>query len=67
MIHAVFQMTLTNPDALARYRERAGAALARHGGAVVTATPTPTTLEGDRALPDVMALLSFEEKTGALA
>lgn len=67
MIYAVFKATITNPDALASYRERAGAALARHGGKVETATPAATALDGTPDIPDVAALLSFPDAAAARA
>lgn len=67
MIFAVFKATISNPAALATYREQAGAALARHGGKVEAATPAATALDGTPDIPDVAALLSFPDATAARA
>lgn len=67
MIYAYASLTVSNPDALARYRELAGAALARHGGKVEAATATARAIDGAPAIPDTAALLSFPDKDAALA
>jgi len=66
-VHAIVQMTISNPDSLARYREVAGEALARHGGKVESAAPSPRVLEGTLPAPDLVAILSFPSKDSALA
>lgn len=65
--HAIAMLRVTNRDSLALYREQAGAALARHGGEVVQATPEPKILEGSPTLPDIMALLRFPDRASAEA
>ncbi len=65
--HAVAMIRVTNPDSLGQYREKAAAALARHGGEVVQASPDPQVLEGQPILPDVMALLRFPDRAAAEA
>ena len=67
MIYAYAKLTVTNPDALNAYREKAGEALARHGGKVEHASAVATTLDGAPDLPDVAALLSFPDRDAALA
>ena len=67
MIYAVFKATVTNPEALASYRDQAGAALAKHGGTVEQATPTPSALDGAPAIPTVVAVLSFPDAGSARA
>ena len=67
MVYAYANLTITNPDALAKYRDLAGAALARHGGKVETATAEFTVLDGAPDLPNTAALLSFPDKASALA
>jgi uncharacterized protein (DUF1330 family) len=37
MIYAYAKLTVTNPEALAQYRDVAGAALEKHGGKAVAA------------------------------
>ncbi|WP_300032404.1 DUF1330 domain-containing protein [uncultured Roseobacter sp.] len=65
--HAVATLHLKDPEAMAAYREKAGAALARHGGAIVQASTDLTTIEGDAALPDGIAVLSFPDREAAYA
>lgn len=67
MIYAVFKANVTNPDALASYRDQAGAALAKHGGKVEQATPTPIALDGTPDLPSIAAILSFPDQDAARA
>ena len=67
MIYAIFKANVKRPDALAAYRDQAGAALAKHGGKVEQATPTPSALDGSPSLPNVAALLSFPDKSAAQA
>ncbi|MEP3348021.1 MAG: DUF1330 domain-containing protein [Litoreibacter sp.] len=66
MIYAIAHLTVTDPDLMAQYREVAGAALAKHGGKVETATGEFTTLDGNPTPPNVAALLSFPDKESAL-
>lgn len=65
MIYALFKATITNPDAMAKYREHAGAALAKHGGKVEQATQSASALDGSPAIPDIAALLSFPDADAA--
>lgn len=67
MIYALFRAKIENPSALASYRDGSAEALARHGGAVVTATRQPTALDGAPDMPDMAALLSFPTKEAAQA
>lgn len=67
MIYAYALLTVSNPDSLAKYREEAGPALARHGGAIVGASGALTQLDGAPALPDVAAILSFPDTEAAKA
>jgi len=66
MIYAYASLTVTNPDALAAYREKAAAALAKHGGKVETATGAARAIDGAPAIPDAAALLSFPDAQAAL-
>lgn len=65
--YAIARLTVTNPDSLAAYRDKAGAALAKHGGAVVQASSDLVALEGDPTLPTAIALISFPDQAAALA
>lgn len=67
MIYAYAEITVTNPEALAEYRDVAGAALAKHGGKVESASREFTTLDGAPVAPNVAALLSFPDKAAAVA
>jgi uncharacterized protein (DUF1330 family) len=67
MIYAYASLTVTNPDALAAYREKAGAALAKHGGKVEIATAAARAIDGAPTIPDAVALLSFPDAKAALA
>lgn len=66
MIYAYAKLTVTDKEALASYREKAGPALALHGGKVEQATADATALDGKPDIPDVAALLSFPDKASAL-
>ncbi len=65
--HAVATLTVTNPESLAAYREKAGAALAKHGGAILQASGDLAIIEGEGTLPTAIALLSFPSKDAAQA
>lgn len=67
MIYAIVQMRIDNPDKLAAYREVAGEALARHGGAVLAVKATPDALEGNALAPDMAGVLSFPDRDSAFA
>ncbi|SFM60478.1 DUF1330 domain-containing protein [Shimia aestuarii] len=65
MIYAYAKLTVTNPEALAAYREQAGPALARHGGKVEQGSAEALVLDGAPDLPDVAAILSFPDRASA--
>jgi len=67
MIYAYAKITVTNPQALGKYRDVAGAALAKHGGNVESTAREFTVLDGNPDIPSVVALLSFPDKEAALA
>ncbi|MEO1312871.1 MAG: DUF1330 domain-containing protein [Pseudomonadota bacterium] len=67
MIYAYAKLTVTNPEALAEYRDVASAALAKHGGKVESASSVFTVLDGAPEAPNVAALLSFPDKASAEA
>jgi uncharacterized protein (DUF1330 family) len=67
MIYAYVSLTITNPESLAKYREVAADALAKHGGKVEAASREFTVLEGAPSAPDMAAVLSFPNKDAALA
>lgn len=65
--HAIATMKITAPETLAAYREKAAAALARHGGSVLQASASLDLIEGGPDLPDMAALLAFPDRDAALA
>ncbi len=67
MIYAYASLTVKNPKALAQYREKAAEALALHGGKVEAATADARALDGQPAIPDAAALLSFPDAEAAHA
>ncbi len=67
MIYAIFTATITRPEAVAAYRDKAGPALAKHGGKVEQATATPSALDGNPTIPDIAAVLSFPDRAAAQA
>lgn len=66
MAFAYVNLIVTNPESFAAYREKAGEALARHGGKVAAASPTQTVLEGE-AETGLGVILDFETVEGAKA
>ena len=67
MVHALVLMNITDPAKLAAYRGKAGAALAKHGGALAAAAPAPTVLEGSMPAPGMGGVLTFPDKDAAIA
>lgn len=66
-IYALAQITVTNPEKLAEYRENAATALAKHNGLIITAGAIQDVLENALDLPEVAALISFPNREAALA
>lgn len=67
MVYAYANIIVTEPASLNAYREKAGAALAKHGGRVVQAAPQQTVLEGARDETGIGAILEFGTAEGAHA
>jgi uncharacterized protein (DUF1330 family) len=68
--HAIFQMHVDAPEKLTEYRAVAGAALARHGGSVLTASGAPTPIDPGGRLedaPGMFAVLAFPTPEAAAA
>ena len=65
--HAYVTLNVSNPEKLAAYREKAAAALAKHGGSVLQASPDPMLLEGDTTLPQMAVVLGFPDRDSAIA
>lgn len=64
--YAFVTVTVTNPDSFAKYREVAGAALAKYDGAPVEVSREAQVIEGERTAPSVAVLLSFPDREAAL-
>lgn len=64
-VQALALITVTNREILAKYREAAGEALAKHGGKVLAGDPSPVILEAAGDVPDLTALLSFPSMEAA--
>ena len=67
MIYEYAMLTVTNPEKMTQYREKAGEALSKHGGKVEAASGALTVLDGTPDIPDVAALLSFPDADAAQA
>ena len=67
MIYAFVKINVTNPASLQSYRDKAADALARHGGAVAQASRDLVALEGQPAIPDIAAVLTFPTRDDAQA
>ena len=67
MVHAYVQLTITNADSFAAYREKAGAALARHGASVVQSSRNLMALDGSPELTDIGVILTFDDTEAAFA
>jgi len=65
MVYAYVEMNITNPASLAKYREHAGSALAKHGGSVLIAGKDNQVIEGSKNAPNVAAVLSFNDRDSA--
>lgn len=66
MVYAFVQLTITDPDTMARYGELAGDALKKYGATVAAMSKDPTRLEGDSPAPSRAVLLEFSDKDAAL-
>lgn len=65
MIYAYVTLNVTNPTALAKYREGAKEALSKHGGSVVSSSKEARALEGTPKLPEIAVLLGFPDADAA--
>ncbi|MEO0831246.1 MAG: DUF1330 domain-containing protein, partial [Pseudomonadota bacterium] len=65
--YAIVTLKISDPERLAAYRDKAADALARHGGEVLHASKDLIALEGEPALPDMAAVLTFPDRTAAMA
>lgn len=67
MVHAIVQLTINNPESMAAYREKAGAALKKHNATVVQSSQNLSVLDGNHTLPDIGVILAFEDAEAARA
>jgi len=58
-VQAIVLLNINDMETMKKYREKAGEALAKHGGRVVSAGPVSIVLEAAGDAPDVIALLEF--------
>lgn len=59
--------SMNDKDQFAKYREVAGAALAKHGGRVVSSTPDPKQIEGTPRTLHALVVLEFPDAEAALS
>ena len=63
--YATVQLVMKDMEAFAKYREKAGEALAMHGGKVIAGGPNAEVVEDTGAGECVMVLLEFADADGA--
>lgn len=63
--YVVVQLAVKDPAKFGAYREKAGEALAKHGGAVIAGGPDAETLEDTGASETMLALLQFPSPEAA--
>lgn len=64
--YCVGHARITDRAPLAKYREGAADALAKHGGSVVMASPNLVTLDGEPEAGEMIVILSFPSEQHAL-
>lgn len=67
MVYAYVSLMVTNTESLKAYREVAGKALAKHGGAVISVSGQFTVLDGTPDTPDMAVIVSFPNKESAIS
>lgn len=65
--YALVTVTVSNPESFAAYREKAGDALKKYGGAPMQVSKEAEVIEGDAPNPDVAVILTFPDRTAAKA
>ncbi len=65
--YAFVNLTITNTDSFAAYREKAGGALKKHGGAPLEVSKAPEVIEGSAAAPSVAVIVTFPDREAAKA
>ena len=64
-VYCIGHATLTNKQAFAQYRETSTAALEKHNGMVVAASPNVETIEGKPQHSSIAIILSFPSEADA--
>lgn len=67
MAYVYVNLVLKDAEKMAAYREKAGAALQKHGARPLVSTPTQTVLEGNRDETGIGVILEFESPEAAKA
>lgn len=65
-VHAIVTLSISDPDTLAAYREKAGAALAKYNAQPLAVSQDAAIIEGDGTAPDVTVILTFPDRDHAL-
>ena len=65
MAYVYLNLTVTDPDTFAQYREVAAPALETHGCSVVTVSKENEIIDGDDPAPQISVLLNFPDKSAA--
>jgi len=64
--YAVVRLYLDDTETFAKYREQAGAALAKYKAAPLAVSKEAQTIEGEEKAPDVNVILTFPDRDHAL-
>lgn len=67
MAYVYVNLVLEDPETMAAYREKAGAALQKHGAKPLVATPQQTVIEGTRDETGIGVILLFPDVAAAKA
>ncbi|UTS81372.1 DUF1330 domain-containing protein [Phaeobacter piscinae] len=67
MAYLYVNLLLKDPETMAAYREKAGAALQKHGAKVLVSTPQQTVIEGTRDATGIGVILEFANADAAKA
>ncbi|MFV1570218.1 DUF1330 domain-containing protein [Phaeobacter sp. JH20_02] len=65
MAYVYVNLLLQDPETMAAYREKAGAALQKHGAKVLVSTPQQTVIEGTRDATGIGVILQFASPEAA--
>ncbi|MEE9426566.1 MAG: DUF1330 domain-containing protein [Paracoccaceae bacterium] len=65
--YALVTIKLNDPEEFKRYRELAGPAMAKHQAKPLSVSSEAQMIEGEGAAPDVTVILTFPDRSHALA